>query len=278
MTATASASRILGLIGVGAIGGLVLQALATKRIPYDRAVVLTRSRREDVEDRVVGSGGSIVDDVAHLIGARPAVVLEAAGHEAVRAYALPIVKAGLNMILMSIGALADETVRTPLEDTARQNGVSIWLPSGGVGGLDALAAARALGDLERVTHRTIKRPEGLSTAPYVVAHGMLREPLSEPLVVYRGPAREAVGHFPQNINIAAAVSLAGIGFDRTQVEIVADPTVPRSVHEIRAEGRFGTFTLHFENVMDPANPRTSRLAALSAVAALQRRHGVFRLT
>jgi aspartate dehydrogenase len=278
MTTTASPTRTLGLIGTGAIGGLVLEALAARRIPYDRAVVLVRSRRADTEERVSLAGGSIVADVSQLVGARPAVVLEAAGHEAVRAYALPIVKAGLNMILMSIGALADETVRTPLEDAARQSGATVWLPSGGVGGLDALAAARALGDLERVTHRTIKRPEGLNTAPYVVERGLLREPLSEPLVVYRGPAREAVGHFPQNVNIAAAVSIAGIGFDRTQVEIVADPSTPRAVHEIRAEGRFGMFTLRFENAMDPANPRTSRLAELSAVAALQRRHGVFRLT
>ena len=278
MTNPSSPTRTLGLIGTGAIGGLVLEALAAKRIPYDRAVVLVRSRRPDTEERVSLAGGSIVADVSQLVSARPAVVLEAAGHEAVRAYALPIVKAGLNMILMSSGALADETVRTPLEDAARQNGATIWLPSGGVGGLDALAAAKALGDLERVTHRTIKRPEGLNTAPYVLERGLLREPLSEPLVVYRGPAREAVGPFPQNVNIAAAVSIAGIGFDRTQVEIVADPSTPRSVHEIRAEGRFGMFTLRFENAMDPANPRTSRLAELSAVAALQRRHGVFRLT
>lgn len=141
-----------------------------------------------------------------------------------------------------------------------------------------LAAARALGDLERVTHRTTKHPLGLNTAPYVVERGLLREPLTEPFVVYRGPAREAVQHFPQNVNIAAAVSLAGIGFDRTQVEIVADPSISRSVHEIHAEGRFGSFTLRFENAMDPGNPRTSRLAGLSAVAALQRRYGVFRLT
>src|SRR5262249_33913175 len=115
------------------------------------------------------------------------------------------------------------------------------------------------------------------TAPYVVERGLLREALSEPLVIYRGPAREAARHFPQNINIAAAVSLAGIGFDRTQVEIVADPSVPRSQHE-RAEGRFGAFVLRFETVLDPGTPRASRLAGLSAVAALQRREGVFRLT
>lgn len=278
MSGARTSNLTLGIIGSGAIGGVILQALAAKRIPYDRAVVLARSRREDTEDRVARAGGSVVYDVAHLIRAHPAVVVEAAGHEAVRAYALPIMKAGLDMILMSVGALADETVRTPLEDTARQRGATIWIPSGGVGGLDALAAARALGDLERVTHRTLKRPEGLSNAPYVVERGLLREPLTEAFVVYRGPAREAVQHFPQNVNIAAAVSLAGIGFDRTEVELVADPSVPRSVHEIRAEGRFGMFTLRFENVMDPSNPRTSRLAGLSAVAALQRRHGVFRLT
>jgi aspartate dehydrogenase len=278
MIASSAPSRTLGVIGAGAIGGLVLQALAEKRLPYERAVVLVRRRRPEVEERVAQARGAIVEDVGQLVSARPAIVLEAAGHDAVRQYGLPLLKAGLDLILMSIGALADENVRTPLEDAARQQGLRIWLPSGGVGGLDALAAARALGDLERVTHRTVKRPEGLQDAPYVVERGLLREPLTEPVTLYRGPARDAVRHFPQNVNIAAAVSLAGIGFDRTLVEVVADPGTPRSVHEIRAEGRFGAFTLRFENAMDPQNPRTSRLAALSAVAALQRRHGVFRLT
>lgn len=241
-------------------------------------MVLARSRRPEVEDRVARAGGAVVYDAAELIAARPAVVVEAAGHEAVRSYALRIVDAELDLMLMSIGALADDAIRTPLEQAAARRGAAIWLPSGGIGGLDALAAARALGDLERVTLRTTKRPEGLHTAPYVVERGLLREPLTEPLVIYRGPAREAARHFPQNINIAAAVSLAGIGFDRTQVEVVADPSVPRSVHEIRAEGRFGACVLRFENVMDPGNPRTSRLAGLSAIAALQQRDAVLRFT
>jgi aspartate dehydrogenase len=270
--------RTLGLIGTGAIGGLVLEALAHRRVPYGRVVVLARSRRPEIEDRARRAGGMVAYDLAELIAARPAVVVEAAGHEAVRSYAPGIADAGLDLILMSIGALADEAIRAPLEQAAARRGATIWLPSGGIGGLDALAAARALGDLERVTHRTTKRPEGLKTAPYVVERGLLRDALTEPLVIYRGPAREAARHFPQNINIAAAVSLAGIGFDRTQVEIVADPSVPRSVHEIRAEGSFGTFVLRFENVLDSGNPRTSRLAGLSAVAALQRRDSVFRLT
>jgi aspartate dehydrogenase len=278
MSSDAAPDRTFGLIGAGAIGGLVLQALQEGRLPYRRVVLLARSSRPDIEQRIARTGGSVVYDVDRLIAARPGVVLEAAGHLAVRACALGIVEAGIDLIMMSIGALADDRIRLPLEDTARQHGATVWLPSGGIGGLDALAAARAMGDLEQVTHRTTKHPEGLNTAPYVVERGLLREPLMEPLVVYRGPAREAVQHFPQNVNIAAAVSLAGIGFDRTQVEIVADPSVQRSVHEIRAQGRFGAFTLHFENMMDPSNPRTSRLAGLSAIAALQRRHGVFRLT
>lgn len=270
--------RTLGLIGTGAIGGLVLQALAQRRVPYDRVVVLARSRRPEIEDRVGRAGGAVAYDLAELIAARPTVVVEAAGHDAVRSYAPGIADAGLDLILMSIGALADDAIRAPLEQAAARRGATIWLASGGIGGLDALAAARALGDLERVTHRTTKHPEGLKTAPYVVERGLLREALTEPLVIYRGPAREAARHFPQNINIAAAVSLAGIGFDRTQVEIAADPSVARSLHEIRAEGRFGAFVLRFENVLDPGNPRTSRLAGLSAVAALQRREAVFRLT
>ncbi|HKV43955.1 MAG TPA: aspartate dehydrogenase [bacterium] len=278
MSPNPTSGATLGLIGAGAIGGLVLQALEQHRLPYRRVVLLARSRRPDLEESLARAGGTVVYDADGLLAAQPEVVVEAAGHAAARAYALRIVEGGCDLILMSIGALAEDAFRVPLEDAARRRGAAVWLPSGGIGGLDALAAARALDDLEHVTHRTTKRPEGLNTAPYVVERGLLREPLEAPLIVYRGPAREAVRHFPQNVNIAAAVSLAGIGFDRTQVEIVADPAIPRSLHEIRANGRFGTFVLRFENAMDPTNPRTSRLAGLSAVAALQRRGGAFRLT
>ncbi len=115
----------------------MLDAFESGRVPYDRVMVFARAPRPSIEARVLRLGGSVVYDLDTLIAARPAVVLEAAGHDAVRAYALPIVKGGLDVILMSIGALADEAIRTPLEDTARQHGATVWLPSGGVGGLDA---------------------------------------------------------------------------------------------------------------------------------------------
>jgi aspartate dehydrogenase len=278
-TSTRRASRpAIGLIGAGTIGGHVLDACADGSLEGGAVVVLVRTSRPAVEERLRRIGGRAVSSVDDLLAARPDVVLEAAGHSAVRECLPHVARAGVDAIVMSIGALGDDALRARLEAACRSSGATLSFPSGGVGGLDALAAARARGGLETVTHRTIKHPDGLKSAPYVIERGLLQEPLPEPAVIYRGSAREATHFFPQNINIAAAVSLAGIGFDRTQVEIVADPSAARSVHEIRAVGNFGTFTLRFENVVEAGNPRTSKLAALSAVAALQRRAAVFKLT
>lgn len=270
-------ARSLGLIGVGAIGGMILQACAERRVEYRRIAVLLRRPRTDIEERLREIEATVVSDIDDLIRERPDVIVEAAGHDAVRAYGVGIARAGIDFILMSVGALADDTVRATLKAAARVGNVTVSMPSGAVGGLDALTAARALGDLEYVIHRIIKRPEAFRRVTYVIEQGLLAGELTEPLVIYRGAARDAARYFPQSANVAAAVSLAGLGFDRTEVEVIADPTTQRTIHEIQAHGRFGDFILRFENAVDPSTPRTTRLAGLSAIAALQEHPCVLRL-
>jgi len=116
---------------------------------------------------------------------------------------------------------------------------------------------------------TRKSPASLAGAPYLVEHGVAVERLTEETLLYEGPAREACRGFPANVNVVAALSLAGLGPDATRIRILAVPGLTRNVHDIRVEGGFGTLNVHIENVPSVENPRTGRLAALSAIAALR---------
>jgi len=156
-----------------------------------------------------------------------------------------------------------------LVELARRHGARILVPSGALLGLDAVRAA-AEGDIRSVRMVTRKPPGGLVGAPYLRDHGIDLENLSEPLRVFAGTAREGAAGFPANLNVAAALGLAGIGLDRTELEIWADPGVKRNCHRIIVEADSARFELQIENVPSDANPRTGRLVANSVIATLRR--------
>lgn len=256
----------VGLIGFGAIGRAVCALLSAR----SDGIALVGTLVADPTRKRADHAPTICANVDELLTLSPDVVVEAAGHDALRCLGPSVLARGIDLLMVSVGALADPETEQAITQAACSGRSHAIVVSGAIGALDAIASA-AVGGLSRVTHTTRKPPAALLEAQQAAL-------LKEPRELFRGSAREGALRFPESINVAAAVSLAGIGFDRTQVEVVADPSALRSVHEIHAEGRFGAFTLRFENAMDPVNPRTSRLAGLSAVAALQRRHGVFRFT
>jgi aspartate dehydrogenase len=181
--------------------------------------------------------------------------------------------AGRSLVVLTVGALLDEL--DAYAALARKHGATLHIASGAIGGLDALTAA-AQGQIDEVVMTTRKPPRGLAGAPYLVERGIDLSDLTEPRVVFQGTAREACRGFPANVNVAAAVSLAGIGPDRTQVRIIADPTLERNTHEVRVSGEFGRFTLQIEN-RPTENPRTGILTALSVIATLRRMAASVRL-
>ena len=156
-----------------------------------------------------------------------------------------------------------------LFDLARERGCHIYIPSGAIAGLDGLRAA-AMGRIDTVRLTTHKPPQSLATAEIVREKRLTLEGLAGPLTIFEGPASEAVRHFPVNLNVAASLSLAGIGAEATIVKVVADPGLTRNVHEVEVEGEFGRLFVRLENVPSPDNPKTSYLAALSALALLKR--------
>ncbi len=249
--------------GFGAIGKVVAQRL-------DRGIEgLTLVA---VAARDVGRAQAAMADFARTVPvvALPRlwesadIIVECAPAPVLRELAEPALEHGRIVMVLSCGALLDNF---DLVDLARRNGGRILVPTGALLGLDAVIAA-AEGGIASVRMITRKPPRGLFGAPYLEANGVDITGLTEPKRVFTGSAREAARGFPANVNVAAALALAGIGPDRTMVEIWADPTVTRNIHRIEVEGDAARLSMQIENVPSAENPRTGRLTPLSVIAAL----------
>ena len=197
------------------------------------------------------------------------LVVECASPVAVRAHAKDALLAKKDLIVMSTGALVDAELLSELSETAQEQGCRLMAPSGAIGGIDAIRAAE--GGLDEVTLTTTKRPEGLRGSPGF--RDWEDREITDPQVIYEGSAAEGVKLFPANVNVAATLSLAGIGPQKTKLKVVADPDAPGNVHQIEAKGDFGVMRFTFENRPHPDNPRTSYLAILSAIELLRQACG-----
>ena len=251
--------------GFGAIGKVVAERL-------DRGIeglALTAVSARDgarAEAAMAGFARSVPVLPLAKLGEVAEIVVECAPAAVLRELAEPALTHGRIVLVLSCGALLDHF---DLVELARRHGGRIIVPSGALLGLDAVAAA-AEGGISRVHMITRKPPRGLAGAPYLEANAISVSGLSEPKRVFTGTAREAARGFPANVNVAAALALAGIGPDRTTIEIWADPSLTRNVHRIEVEANAARFTMQIENVPSPENPRTGRLTALSVVAALKK--------
>jgi len=170
--------------------------------------------------------------------------------------------------VMSVGALLDEHLLRRVKDAAEKSGRRVIIPSGALGGVDALKAAK-LGGIRSVTLTTRKHPDSLRYSPYFKGKIEDLTGSKEPYVVFEGTAEEAVKAFPASVNVSATLSLAGIGGRETKVRIVADPKVSENIHEVEVEGGFGRMKVIMENVKHHSNPKTSYLAVLSAIETLK---------
>ena len=259
----------LAILGGGTIAELVLRELRAGRLDGIKVVALMgrpgSGRSAQLAERF---GVSYTERRDGLLAAKPDAVLEAASHQAVREHLVELLNAGLSVVVLSAGALTDDVLRHAAEDASKRSGALLYVPSGGIGGLDALKTA-CLGGVDEASIQVAKPPAAWRGIPYVDARGFKLDGLSEPLTLFEGSARDGVPHFPQNVNIAAVLSFAGIGLDRTRLKVVADPSLKLNTHTINIAGRCGRFTVVLENVPAPDNPKTSWLACYSALAALR---------
>jgi aspartate dehydrogenase len=259
----------VGIIGGGTIARLFIEHIRRGELGRARVVAIagrnerSRGRRIAADFRV-----PFVIGPKALLAKKPDVVVEAASHDAVREYGEALLKKGVALIVLSGGALCDDALRKKLERAAEKSGAPLSVPSGGIGGLDALKAACVAG-VDEVTIAVTKPPAAWKGIPYVERLGIDLDGLRAPRVLFEGPARDGVPHFPANVNIAAVLSMAGIGFDRTRLKVVADPALKYNTHYINVRGKTGSFSIKLENVPAPDNPKTAWLACYSALAALK---------
>lgn len=255
----------VAVLGGGTIARLVLE----QRPPGIEIVVLAGRAGSSRAERLAREFGvAYVTNRQDLLAAQPQAVIEAASHDAVREHLVPLLEAGVGVVVLSAGALADEVLKDAAEKAAARSGALFYVPSGGIGGLDALKTA-CLAGVDEVSIQVAKPPAAWKGIAYVERLGVDLDRLAHAKTLFDGPAREGVPHFPQNVNIAAVLSLAGIGMDRTRLKVVADPALTLNTHTIRVSGAAGRITVVLENVPAPENPKTSWLACYSALAALK---------
>jgi aspartate dehydrogenase len=200
------------------------------------------------------------------------IVIECAPSKLVRSIVAPFVGSGKTAVVLSAGALLDNE---DLIELAKQNGGQIVVPTGALIGLDAVTAA-AVGKIHSVRMVTRKPVVGLAGAPYIVENNIDIERITEPLRIFEGTARQAAKGFPANLNVAVALSLAGIGPDRTRLEIWADPTITRNMHRVDVESDSARFSMSIENIPSE-NPKTGRITALSVIAWLRKQCAALRV-
>jgi aspartate dehydrogenase len=259
----------VALLGGGTIAGLVLRHSRSGAIPGVEFVAVSgRSAGSRGAGLAAEFGVPYVVGREALLATRPQAVVEAASHAAVREHLVPFLDAGVGVVVLSAGALSDDGLRQAAEAASRRTGAFFYVPSGGIGGLDALKTALLAG-VDEVSIQVAKPPSAWKGIPYVEALGIDLDRLREARTLFEGAAREGVPHFPQNVNIAAVLSLGGIGMDRTRLTVVADPALTLNTHTIRVAGNCGRMTVVLENVPAPENPKTSWLACYSALAALR---------
>lgn len=247
----------VGVVGVGAIGSVVADALVQGRVARCQ---LSGVLRRQGSPAVPGQVGSLDDLIAVSD-----VVVEAAGHDAVAAHGQAVLDAGLDLMVTSVGSLADDDLRGRLIAAAGRG--RLLLSAGAIGGLGLFRAAALMGALDHVRLVTTK-PPGALTSGWM--DGALRRSLEAgeaPVVAFRGSARQAVARFPASVNVAATLALATVGFDRTEVVVVGDPRSTAVGHEISVTGDAGSYELRIRNAPS-ANPRTSGITPYNVIRAL----------
>lgn len=262
------------ILGCGVIGKFAADHIADGAVPgCELAAVYLRSPESRGREHLESRNIPWVTSLEELLKFSPDVILEASTHDTVAAMGPEILSRGVDFIPLSLGAFVDPGLMEAMTEAAEKGGSMLHIPSGGIGALDALQAA-VLGGVDKVTMTTRKYSATWKGIPAVDELGIDLDGLKEPLLLFEGPARECMKKYPQSINIGAALSIAGIGFDRTIIKIYADPNVKDyNTHEIRWEGEAGRVAVLFENTPVPENPKTTYQACLSALLLLKNMTG-----
>jgi aspartate dehydrogenase len=258
----------IALLGCGAIGTQIALAIDSGKIPAQLTQIFDQSRESS--ERLASklkTKPTIVQN-SHLLSSGPVdLVVEAASQQAVKDVALSVLQNKKDLLIMSVGALLDNSILDVLSDACKEFSKMIYLPSGAIAGLDGIKSVKD--EIDSISLTTTKHPSSLKGAKFFETSNIDLAIIEKPTTIFDGTAEDAVKLFPANINVAALLSLVGIGSKNTQVKIVADPKTTKNTHQIDVNGKFGKMNFLIQNEPDQNNPKTSRLAILSAIQTLR---------
>jgi aspartate dehydrogenase len=257
-------TRRFAVLGFGAITEEIVRCLEGLGESEALLGVLVRPQRL-AEARSKAAGFAAVDSIEALLDLRPDIVVECAGHGAMRQFGASVLARGIDLMCASVGVLADRGFASELGRAAKPP-AQLWIPSGAIAGVDGLLAARTAG-LRQVTYTSVKPPLAWNGTP--AENRLTGAAREQRTIVFEGTAREAAMHYPQNVNVGATVAFAGLGLDRTLVRLVSDPAASGPLGIIEAGGDFGTFRFEVLAYASARNPKTSTLTAHSIVMALR---------
>ncbi|EWG10338.1 aspartate dehydrogenase [Cytobacillus firmus] len=254
-----------GIIGYGTLGKTIAELIESGHAGnVELKSVLIRSNKS--ADHVNKQTFDLTSDEGDFFNGDLDIIIEAAGHEALHLYGQKVLASGSHLVVLSVGVLGDTRFYEKLKTVAIQHNRQIFIPSAAIAGLDRIAAG-ALGEIEDITLITRKHPR--SWKGTIAEEKVDLHMLTEPFCIYEGNARESSRLFPQSVNVSAALSLAGIGFENTKVKVYADPTIQTNTHTIKAKGYFGEVEISVSNVPYEENPKSSPIVAMSVAKVLK---------
>jgi aspartate dehydrogenase len=265
--------KLIGIIGCGTIGTELAIAMDNGRVKNVSVIVLfdkVKDAAESLRVKLQNHNPSTYYNFEEFVSSssfnNTDIIIEAASQDALQRQGKTILQNGKSLMIMSVGALADSQFLSELVDTAAENLAHIYIPTGAIAGIDAIRSVRTL--LDSVILTTTKGPRALADAPFFDDAGINVNKIINRTLIYEGTANDAVKKFPANINVAAVLSLAGVGIEKTIVKIIIDPSAITNRHEIVATGKFGEIKISVDNIPSMTNPKTSFLAILSAIECL----------
>ena len=257
----------IGIVGCGAIGSSLAKAVAKNFRSQAEVSALydIDQNKAEILSSSISRKKLTTENIEKLI-TKSDLIIEAASAKSSWEIAQKALSRGRDIMIMSVGGVVNNFIQ--LRKLAVKNSCKVYIPSGAISGIDALKGA-SIGKIKKVTLTTRKNPLSFSGVEYVKKKGIDLAKIRKDKVLFSGSAKEAVRFFPQNINVAAILSIAGIGQDKTKVRIVASPQTKKNIHEIEIEAKAARLFTRAENILHPDNPKTSYLAVLSAIATIK---------
>jgi aspartate dehydrogenase len=264
----------ISIIGCGAIGSELAQHVdsnMTKNVTLLSLLDIQSENAQTLKSKLSNSSPLIFNNFADFVESESfkdiELVVEAASQNAVTSYLNQLILFKKDVLVMSVGAFANSEFFSEVIKNVENNNINIYVPSGAIAGIDALKSVK--NSISYVTLTTTKNPKSLKDSPFFKQNNLTVDSIKKRTLIFEGSASEAVKNFPANVNVAALLGLAGIGIEKTKVNVIADPSIRINKHEIKVIGKFGELIVRVKNIPSSTNPKTSYLAILSVIECLR---------